>query len=155
MSKNLDWQGAGMKCLSMRIITLLMVVSILVYADQKVYYVGDLAQGNNIFIEANTRKPANGVVKLYYESGRLEYEIQYKDGQRNGTTKRYSESGQLKSIYTYKNGQRNGIAKVYAQNGYSVAQYTDGIAVRGTIYSSDGTRSSPMTNEQLTILSRN
>jgi antitoxin component YwqK of YwqJK toxin-antitoxin module len=143
-----------MKYLFIKIITLLMVISISVFADQKVYYVGDLAQGNNIFIEANTGKPANGVVKLYYGSGQLEHEIQYKDGKRNGTTKRYTESGQLKSLYTYKNGQRNGIAKMYAKAGYSVVEYANDTAVRGTINSSDGTRSSPMTNEQLAILSQ-
>lgn len=143
-----------MKNLSIKIITLLMVVSIAVFAGQKIYYVGDLAQGNNVFIEANTGKPANGTVKLFYGSGQIEHEIQYKDGKRNGITKRYTEAGQLKSLYTYKNGQRNGIAKVYAQAGYSVAEYADGIAVRGTIYSSDGKRSSPMTNEQLSILSQ-
>lgn len=133
----------------------MIAISISAFADQRIYYAGDLAQGNNVFIEANTGKPANGVVKLFYGSGQLEHEIQYKDGKRNGTTKRYSESGQLKSLYTYRNGQRNGIAKVYAQAGYSVAEYADGIAVRGTIYSVDGTKSSPMTQEQLAILSRN
>jgi len=154
MPKNRDWQSEEMKCLSMKIIILLMLISISAFADQRIYYAGDLAQGNNVFIEANTGKPANGVVKLFYGSGQLEHEIQYKDGKRNGTTKRYSDSGQLKSLYTYKNGQRNGIAKVYGSVGYSVVEYANDTAVRGTINSSDGTRSSPMTNEQLSILSQ-
>jgi len=93
-------------------------------------------------------------LNFFYGSGQLEHEIQYKDGKRNGTTKRYSDSGQLKSLYTYKNGQRNGIAKVYGSVGYSVVEYANDTAVRGTINSSDGTRSSPMTNEQLSILSQ-
>ena len=143
-----------MKYLSIKTAILVMVMSITLFAGQKIYYVGDLGQGNNIFIEANTGKPANGVVKLFYESGRLEHEVQYKDGKRNGTTKRYTESGQLKSLYTYKNGQRNGLAKIYAKAGYSVVEYVNDSAVRGTINSSDGKRSSPMTNEQLSILSQ-
>lgn len=144
-----------MQYLFNKIITLILAMSITVYAGQKIYYAGDLGQGNNMSIEANTGKLANGVVKLFYGSGQLEHEVQYKGGKRNGFTKHYTESGQLKSVYAYKNGLRNGIAKVYTQAGYSVVEYVNDTAVRGTINSSDGTRSSPMTNEQLAIMSQN
>lgn len=143
-----------MKHTPIKIIALVMMLSISVFANQKNYFASDLTLSNNMVIEINTGQPANGVAKLFYGSGQLESEISYKDGKRNGISKHYDQNGQLKSSYTYKNGQRNGIAKVYAKAGYSVTEYINDTAIRGTIYSSDGSRSSPMTQEQLAILSR-
>ena len=39
----------------------------------------------------------NCIAKTYYNSGQLDYEINFIDGKKNGIQKTYYESGQLKS----------------------------------------------------------
>lgn len=121
---------------------------------QKNYNEGDLSLNGTMFVETATGQLANGIARIYYSSGQLQHELSYKNGKRDGITKRFDETGKLKSYYTYKNGQRNGTAKVYGASGYSVVEYVNDTAVRGTLYSSDGSRSSPMTQDQLLILSK-
>ncbi len=46
----------------------------------------------------------NGIVKRYYESGKLESETEYKVGEKNGYTRYYDESGNLTKTEKYSKG---------------------------------------------------
>ena len=46
-----------------------------------------------------------GMMKSYYESGKLQGEIPYKNGQVEGVVKAYDENGKLIEQATYKNGE--------------------------------------------------
>lgn len=64
-----------------------------------------------------TGKIPNGVVKEYYESGKLKAENNYKDGKLVGTSKFYFESGQLREEMNYKNGKLDGRYRNYYTTG--------------------------------------
>jgi hypothetical protein len=44
-------------------------------------------------------------MKAYFENGKLQLEIPYKNGQVDGLVKRYDENGQVVEQATFKNGQ--------------------------------------------------
>ncbi len=76
-----------------------------------------------------TGKIPDGTVKGYDESGRLEYECNYKDNKLEGVIRVYYESGKLMNEWNYKNNKLNGLTKWYSENGTLVRQfsYKDGI----------------------------
>lgn len=73
-------------------------------------------------------KIPNGVVKGYYESGKLEYECNYRDNKLAGIVKVYYESGRLMKEWNYKDNKLNGITNWYFENGKLLRQfnYEDG-----------------------------
>ena len=44
-------------------------------------------------------------MKAYFENGKLQLEIPYKNGQVDGLVKRYDENGQVVELSTFKNCQ--------------------------------------------------
>lgn len=49
----------------------------------------------------------NGCIKrFYYESGQLQYEIPYENGEINGVEKKYYKSGRLQKETPYENDKR-------------------------------------------------
>jgi antitoxin component YwqK of YwqJK toxin-antitoxin module len=70
----------------------------------------------------------NGIVRGYYESEKLEYECNYRDGKIEGIVKIYYESGKLMKEWNYKDNKLNGITKWYSENGKLMRQfnYKDG-----------------------------
>lgn len=48
----------------------------------------------------------NGIVKIYYPSGKIMSEESYKDDKLEGTVKKYDESGKITSEEFFKNGNR-------------------------------------------------
>jgi antitoxin component YwqK of YwqJK toxin-antitoxin module len=58
-----------------------------------------------------------GIVREYYESGKLEDEIPYTNGKINGVIKVYYESGNLESEDPWINGRINGVVKLYYEDG--------------------------------------
>lgn len=52
----------------------------------------------------------NGVRKVFYKSGEIAEETQYKDGIKNGTYKSYAENGIVLEESAYKNGEYDGLA---------------------------------------------
>src|SRR5712671_6215974 len=74
----------------------------------------------------------------YHPNGKIEKELEYKNGQRNGVYKRYSEDGQLGSVIYYKedipvsysypdkNGQLVAPIKLTAGNGKVITWYANG-----------------------------
>lgn len=57
------------------------------------------------------------VEKRYYDNGKLEAEISFKDGKLEGDNKEYYENGNLKTEASYKNDKLEGIEKWYYKNG--------------------------------------
>jgi antitoxin component YwqK of YwqJK toxin-antitoxin module len=93
---------------------------------------GEIAQqkedeyGN--ILHTNGKIP-DGTVKGYDESGRLEYECNYKDNKLEGVSRVYYESGKLMKEWGYKNNKLNGLTKWFSENGTLLRQfsYKDGI----------------------------
>ena len=86
------------------------------YAEE-IYDADTIVVSNGIMLEKATMKPADGVYRIYYESGDLRYEIALKDGKRNGVTKEYAMSGWLREETPYSDGKIDGIKKFYYRTG--------------------------------------
>ena len=65
----------------------------------------------------NSKKLFTGVGKTYYESGKLESILHFKDGVLEGNGITYYESGKINSTFNYTKGNINGIAKSYYESG--------------------------------------
>ncbi len=61
--------------------------------------------------------PPDGTWRDWYESGQVEYERTYKNGESDGIWRWWYESGQLASEGTYKNGIRDGTWRYWYENG--------------------------------------
>jgi antitoxin component YwqK of YwqJK toxin-antitoxin module len=59
----------------------------------------------------------DGISRVYYESGKIESEGNYKDGKLDGIFKSYYENGNLKSAGEYKAGTLDGRLDNYDENG--------------------------------------
>jgi antitoxin component YwqK of YwqJK toxin-antitoxin module len=91
-----------------------------------------------------------GLGKTYYESGKLKKEISLKNNKREGLVKRYYESGKLEREDSNKNGKKEGLAKVYYENGAVLeVQYKNDIAVSGFCVGVAGKRT-PLTTPEIT-----
>lgn len=61
--------------------------------------------------------PLTGVVKRYYENGKLRGEATYKNGKKNGIVKWYHKNGNLRGEITYRDGKEEGSERWYHENG--------------------------------------
>jgi antitoxin component YwqK of YwqJK toxin-antitoxin module len=61
--------------------------------------------------------PISGVVKEYFDIGKIKWETPYKDGKKEGTGRWYYESGKIKYEMPYKDGKKEGICKYYSESG--------------------------------------
>jgi antitoxin component YwqK of YwqJK toxin-antitoxin module len=71
--------------------------------------------GENI-IETTGEIP-DGIVKQYYESGKVELESNYKESKREGAGKKYYENGKLLAEMTFRDNKIDGLAKTYYEDG--------------------------------------
>lgn len=103
------------------------------------------------FIVANKILIAEGITKVYYESGKLKSEAPYKDNKIEGVVKCYYESGKLMSEIPYTANKKEGIEKVYRENGkmFATVTYASGSAISGLCHNTNGTTTS-WTNAELT-----
>ena len=58
-----------------------------------------------------------GIVKHYFENGKVSTEIHMKEGKQNGQAKRYYENGMLKESRFMKNGERDSTYLYYYEDG--------------------------------------
>jgi len=58
-----------------------------------------------------------GAAKFYYQNGNLKEELNYVNGAVDGVVKEYYENGKLKELYTIENGRREGAASIYSDDG--------------------------------------
>lgn len=95
----------------------IVLISSIIYA-QTIYKKSDLSICNIGFTTENkTGKIANGILKEYYESGKLQRETPYTRGKINGVEKIYYESGKLLWETPYVDGKKNGVEKSYYASG--------------------------------------
>ena len=53
-------------------------------AEDKIYTAKDLLIENLTIYDKNNKLPINGIVKLYYDSGKLKNESSFKNGKKHG-----------------------------------------------------------------------
>lgn len=58
-----------------------------------------------------------GIAKFYYPNGNIKEELNFIDGAVDGVVKEYYEHGQLKELYTIENGRREGPVSFYSEDG--------------------------------------
>ncbi|MEK6647201.1 MAG: toxin-antitoxin system YwqK family antitoxin, partial [Candidatus Firestonebacteria bacterium] len=87
------------------------------YTKEAIYYSGNKEIAKEIFDEKGNIKRVgkipNGIVKQYYESGKLEAEVNFKNGKKEGITKQYYENGKIWAEWNYKDDKLEGILKGY------------------------------------------
>ncbi len=59
----------------------------------------------------------HGLSEVYWENGKLENKVNYKDGKRDGLVEWYDKNGQLRHKANYKDGEQDGLAETYHKNG--------------------------------------
>lgn len=80
-----------------KLFIVIVLISSIIYA-QNIYTTKEITKDNDGYmVENKSNKKINGIVKEYYEDGKLRYEFPYKDGKENGIKKWYYKSGKLES----------------------------------------------------------
>jgi hypothetical protein len=77
---------------------------------------------------------------VYFESGRKESEVDYRDGKVNGWARMWYENGQLFLEATYKNSKAQGVRNAYHKNGqlFCRAEFEQGRLVRRDNWDEEG-----------------
>lgn len=98
---------------------LLALTASMLFANATNYYeYGDLEVRNDgVLVEVQTKKPANGIGRFYYESGELKGETPFLNGLREGIGKIFYPSGKLKSETPFHDDKEEGVKKEYFENG--------------------------------------
>ncbi len=115
----------------------IMLVNSMAYAEvRKVYYESGQLQAEKNYKDDKLE----GITKTYYESGQLQGEANYKDGKQEGITKANSENGQLQAEAKFKDGKPEGITKAYYESGQlqAEANFKNGVIISEKKYDSDG-----------------
>jgi len=71
----------------------------------------------------------NGITNLYYDNGQLQKESNYVNDERQGVTTGWYEGGELKSVCNFKEGELNGEHKILNKDGSikELTYYKNGI----------------------------
>ena len=115
----------------------IMLVNSTAYAEvRKVYYESGQLQAEENYKDDKLE----GITKAYYESGQLQGEGNFKDGKQEGMVKTYYENGQLQAEANFKDGKPGGITKVYYESGQlqGEANFKNGVIISEKKYDSDG-----------------
>ena len=93
-----------------------------------------------VFCSDASGNPINGIVKQYYETGKIWREMTIKNGRENGVEREYYENGNLHVVANVKDGQTNGISKLYNEDGklYMELNLSDGEVVDAKVYDDNG-----------------
>ena len=102
----------------------------------KKYYQSGKLQGEETYM--NNFK--EGTSKWYYENGKLKEAVNYKSGKRDGIGKAYYESGKVQAEVNFKDGKQDGRAKAYYESGKVMQEenYKDGNLISHTCYDEKG-----------------
>jgi len=88
---------------------------------EKTYYINDTIYGIIHYLKTN-KNIRQGKTYEYYESGKLEYDIDYSDNRLNGFVKGYFENGNKRRIDYYKNDTLVE-GKCFTDNGQDTSYY--------------------------------
>ena len=86
----------------------------------KGYYESGALQWETPFVNGEM----HGISKWYYRSGALWYETPYVNGNKHGIVKVYYESGALMRETPYVNGKVHGIGKTYNRDNINIDRLT-------------------------------
>ena len=75
---------------------------------EKTYSRDNLIERSGILYE---KSPITGTLNSYYESGKLQSEVNYQNGKEEGFWKTYHENGKLSAKGNIKNGKAEGSGK--------------------------------------------
>ena len=75
-----------------------------------------------------------GEAKFYYESGNIKEERNYSNGKIEGLVKKYNEKGKLEEVFNIENGKREGPTSLYDSAGVYLSDinFENGIKVKET-----------------------
>jgi len=105
----------------LRIISLIIIVLFFVACGsntKKVYWDSGKLQSEVHYMDGEM----HGRAVWYYENGNVQQELNYNHGNINGEMKRYYSNGTLESVSYYKNGLLNGEALTYSREGVLVGE---------------------------------
>jgi len=92
-------------------------MTVVVLFAGKIYTVEELEVRNDTVYEAISKKPAEGLLKIYFDHGELKTEVTFKNGKSSGIEKKFYPSGLLASSVPFHEGKENGVAKLYFESG--------------------------------------
>ena len=72
-------------------------------ANDKIFTMEEIFRQDGVAYNKIDKKPVNGIVKIYSESGALEKEISLKEGVRDGVSRSYNAEGELITEMFFKN----------------------------------------------------
>ena len=72
---------------------------------------------NQLNSNDNETMREDGLHKVYYDNGQIEFQVEYRLGKMNGQANGYYESGELQSEGMFKDDNREGMWKGYHENG--------------------------------------
>lgn len=99
-----------------KILFILPLTFVLLFAE-KTYMLEELEVLEERVHEVASQKPADGLLKIYFEHGELKTEVHYKDGWSEGIEKKFYPTGLLASAVPFIHGIENGVAKKYYETG--------------------------------------
>lgn len=94
------------------------------------YYMNGTIQMEGFSLNNNpNNEKFHGLVKYYFDDGKLYQEINYKKGEIHGIRKVYFKSGKLKSVKNYIDNKIEGKYKEYYESGelFMVGKYENGL----------------------------
>ncbi len=91
---------------------------------------------DDLIYEINAKEAFTGIMQSFHENGKLELQVEHKNGQLDGLLKNWYENGKQESEINYKNGQEHGLFKDWYENGKlkSEEEYVNGKKVGDGIY---------------------
>ena len=72
---------------------------------------------DDLYYRTGAARPLNGVVRGLHASGRVAFEMRYRDGKQNGWSRSWHENGTLEDEVLYKDGTANGRYREWHPNG--------------------------------------
>lgn len=108
--------------MKLKYLTFLLLFAVLVSCrhEKKELY----ADGRIKSVQQLKGKKNDGLGTWYYENGKKQLEVNYKNGLSDGITTRWYYNGQKESVETYLNGKKNGRSITYTASGVPVEDRT-------------------------------
>lgn len=116
MNKKESLSMKGIK-LNMKNLLLICILSGGIFAQNISTDKNETAQKDVTFVVNKTNKTIDGLIKEYYDNGKVRSAIPYKGNKIHGMRKEYYETGKLIVKIPYKYGVLNGVLKEYYQSG--------------------------------------
>jgi antitoxin component YwqK of YwqJK toxin-antitoxin module len=101
----------------MKKVLLLLPLTFALLLAEKIYSIAELEVIEERVYELNSKRPADGLLKVYFEHGELKTEVHFKAGVSDGLEKKFYPTGLLASAVPFVHGKEHGVAKKYYETG--------------------------------------